>query len=219
MKKAIFLGILVAVLFGLGQDQGRAMDREEKKHQGKLEKLQKKLEKERLERRRKYEKLAIEAKIVNERLEERQPGWKGELSLVCPNNVGYDDVWISPDLGRDIPYMKYGSQKEIFARAVGVIRVKNSYTNMTLNIFEDKNLVVRNLCPGGSITLTKSMDPNLFRYSSWERYHWIAEGMVDGRLAWGYITPMPLDAWQGLYEKQKKDTPWLIKLDRVDREF
>lgn len=151
-------------------------------------------------------------------LKEKQKEWKELAQLDCPLG-GEDKVRISSQMGNDLSILKYGGVKGIFVRAMGARRVKNPYTNVAPNISEDTGYVVRNMCPGGSITLAKSMDPTRFRNSQMERYHWIAEGEVDGRLAFSHTEAMQLNAWQGLYERVRKETPWLIELNRVDRKF
>jgi hypothetical protein len=63
------------------------------------------------------------------------------------------------------------------------------------------------------------MDPNIFRYSSYETVFWTAEGTLDGRIAYGDNPPIQLYSYQGLYERKRKPPPWVMNLNRIDKKF
>lgn len=190
---------------------------EEQKHQDRLLKLQKKLEKQRDQRRRKVEELRIKARIVNERFEFNQPKWKGQFELSCPLG-GYDDVIITYALADQFTYWRGGGAMKTFMARPRLVRIaKNPYTNITLNITSGGRKIVENLCPGGSITLVDTLSPVVGGMQ--KRIVWTAEGVIDGRLAYGYFIGEDLSLWDTQWEPQKNRPPWVMNLDRVDKEF
>ena len=187
------------------------------KHEKKMAKLQQKLEKERAKRAERAEETGIKNQISRERSVSEQAQRKAEFGLSCPLG-GYDRVVIQPALGNQFIYWRGGGATGVlFRRYVMVLRAKNPYTNMTVNITTASEPAVSNMCPGGIITLVQSMAP--FDGGYYKRVIWTAEGMVDGRLAYGYSESGTLQ--QGWYnsEATANRSPWLMNLNRVDKKF
>lgn len=188
------------------------------KHERKLAKLQQKLEKERTERAFKAEENQIKGQISRERNEDAQPDLKAALGLSCSTTEDYNRVVIEPVLASELEHWNGGGVKGLlFRRYVMVHRAKNPYTNMTVNITTAGELAVANMCPGGSITLVQSMPPLYGGYQM--RVIWTAEGVVDGRLAYGYNTPGTL--YEGWFNSESvaNRPPWVMNLSRVDKKF
>jgi hypothetical protein len=154
---------------------------------------------------------------INRKWAEDQAKYKLRLGLSCPLG-GAENVVIYPELGRQFEYWNGGGVKGFMLRRyVMVHRAKNPYTNMTLDITNGGEKVIENLCPGGSITLVQSMAPIV---DGWERrVQWTAEGIVDGRLAYGDSSPGVL--YQGWYnhEATAMRPTWVMDLNRVDKKF
>jgi len=148
---------------------------------------------------------------------EEQKKWKEQFALSCPYG-GEDNVVIHPALGREFSHWRRGGVAGILMRRyVMVHRGKNPYVNMTLDITNGGERVISCMCPGGSITLVQSMPPFVGGY--YMRVVWTAEGIVEGRLAYGDSSPGVL--YQGYYNSEAiaKRTSWVMNLTRVDREF
>ena len=147
---------IMAALFGLqtlvvAKTPAEKQMEEEKRHQQKLEKLQKELEHDRQKRRRKVEELQIKAKITNEKFYYSQEEWKGRLGLTCPDQESYDRVVVS----------HWAANQRTHYNIVHASIVVFNNTNGPQNIFEDglrTSPVIENLCPGGSITLERSLN-------------------------------------------------------------
>ncbi len=211
MKTLVFAMIFASV-FCFAEKKTEAQ-----KHEERMSKLQRKLDKERTERARKTEEMVIKSQISSERYEAEQPRLKAIFALECPIG-GEEQVIIHSALGPEFTYWRGGGAVGfLFRRYVMVHRAKNPYTNMTLNITTAGERVVSNMCPGGSITLVQSMPP--FEGGYYKRVIWTAEGMVNGRLAYGYSSPGVL--YQGWFnaEAVANRPPWVMNLDRVDRVF
>jgi hypothetical protein len=208
---SLFLAILLAFAT-IGQAETSA-----EKHQKKIDKLQQKLEKERAKRAERAEENQIKGQIFRERSTEEQPRLKAMFALSCPLG-GYDDVVIRPALAREFEYWNNRSIRQfLFHRYTMVHRAKNPYTNMTINITNGGEKVVSNMCPGGSITLVQSMPP--FNGGYYMHVVWTAEGIVNGRLAYGDSSPGTL--YQGYFNAEAiaKRPTWVMNLARVDRKF
>lgn len=146
-----------------------------------------------------------------------QATWKKEFTLSCPLG-GEEEVIIHDHLGSQLSYWRGGgAQKILMRRVVMVNRAKNPYTNLTLNIYGDGQRIVSNMCPGGSITLVSSIPPVVGGRS--KRVIWTAEGVIDGRLAYGESRTGQI--WQGWarWEVQMNRPSWVMNLNRVDKEF
>jgi hypothetical protein len=151
------------------------------------------------------------------RLAEQQIKWKAQFALSCPLG-GAENVFIHPALGREFAYWKMGGVGGFLLRRYAMVhRAKNPYTNMTLDITTAGERAVSNMCPGGSITLVQSMPPFVSGYEM--RVVWTAEGVVDGRLAFGDSSPGTL--YQGYYNSEAvaNRPPWVMNLNRVDQKF
>ena len=186
------------------------------KHERKMVKLEQKLEKERVERAEKVEEDQLKRQIFRERNVNEQAKRKAEFGLSCPLG-GYENVIIHSALGNQFLYWRGGGKyKVMFRRYVMVLGAKNPYTNMTLNITSGSEPAVSNMCPGGSITLVQSMAPFDGDY---KRVIWTAEGVVDGRLAYGYSSTGTLQQGWMNSEATAHRAPWVMSLKRVDKKF
>lgn len=146
----------------------------------------------------------------------QQDRWKVAFALDCPIG-GYENVQIRPRLGKETLYWTGGGKyKIIFRRPILVHRAKNPYDNMTVNITDGEGYLVRNMCAGGTITLVKSME---FLGGQYLQVYWTAEGVVDGRIAYGDSPSAQLSAYDSQYEPKKKPPSWIMNLGRVDRKF
>lgn len=208
MKLAMIFFISFFVVFGRMPEE---------KHKKEVEKLQQKLQREREERRKKNEKRVLEAQIRNERFLAAQPQIKAQFGLSCPVG-GYDATFIHSALAGQYLYWKGGgSMKVIFRRVVMVHRAKNPYENMTLDIYGGGEKIVSNMCPGGSITLVASIPPVVGGNS--RQVIWTAEGVINGRLAYGESSPGSIWGAGYNYEVQMNRPSWVMNLDRVDKKF
>ena len=209
---SLFLAILLA--FGaIGHAETATQ-----KHEKKMAKLQQKLEKVRMARLQRAEENHVNGQIYHERSIEEQRTLKRAFFLNCSTEEDYDKVVIHPALAREFEHWNGGGVKGLLLRRyVMVHRAKNPFTNMAPNITTAGELAVSNMCPGGSITLVQSMPP---LYGGYEmRVIWTAEGKVDGRLAYGYSTPGTL--YEGWFNAEvvANRPPWVMNLNRVDKQF
>ncbi|NLE07243.1 MAG: hypothetical protein GX627_01340 [Parcubacteria group bacterium] len=148
-----------------------------------------------------------------EKIFRQQEKWKIQAGLSCPLG-GYEEVFIHPSFGRQLLYWNGAGVHGFFAsRYVFVIEAKNPYSNLTLEIKRGGEKAVENMCPGGSIALVDSA-PFGSRY---KRVVWTAQGVVEGRMAFGYSNPGSV--YVGGREGVRVSYPWLMTLDRVDVEF
>jgi hypothetical protein len=148
---------------------------------------------------------------------QNQTEWKRDFALSCPFG-GEGEVVIHDHLGSQLTYWRGGgAQKILMRRVVMLNRAKNPYSNLTVNIYGDGQRVVSNMCPGGSITLVSSIPPVVGGQS--KRVIWTAEGVIDGRLAYGESRTGQI--WQGWarWEVQMNRPSWVMNLNRVDKEF
>jgi hypothetical protein len=162
--------------------------------------------------------------------------WKSQLALSCPlddiDRTQYKNVVIYLELAHQYrAWRGTGVMGVLYNRYVMVHRAKNPYTNMVLDITNGGQPVVKSMCPGGSITLVQSMPAfpgggvptGLFTFGNGGynslRVTWTAEGIVDGRLAYGDSSPGTL--YQGWYntEAVAMRPTWIMDLNRVDKQF
>ena len=211
----VILSILVVFIVGGSSDVWA------KKHkQPSLDKIQKAQEKanERLEKQR------IQGIVNTIGIKSYQPEWKSKLGLLCPDG-GKDDVVVQPALGRQLEAWIGGGgfvMNVLSSRYVMLNRVKNPYHNLRLNITNGAQVVVTDMCPGGSITLVQSMPflPSMLSGSNTSlRVIWTAEGEKDGRMAYGEISPGTLYSGTYNWEAVAKRPTWIMNLDRVDKNF
>lgn len=143
---------------------------------------------------------------VNEQWERNQVVTKMSLGLSCPVG-GAEKVEVHNRLGSEAKYLGIGNAtKLLFARQVFVLRVRNGESG-SVDIEDTQGVVVRNMCPKGSITLTKSLMPFTSGYVD---AFWTANGINSKGDVGQDVSPRGVlynNSWRA-----REDANWVIQL-------
>lgn len=150
---------------------------------------------------------------TNQKWAENQAKYKMRLGLSCPFG-GEDAVVVDSRLGDETRHLGVANAaKSIFRRPVFVLRAKNS-ENGLIDIEDTQGIVVKNLCPGGSITLAKSMPPVSNGHIS---VFWMANGInASGELGQD-ISPTG-SLWNNSWQ-YRRDANWIVRLEKQTGRF
>ena len=151
-------------------------------------------------------------------LSAKQIHWKTRLGLFCPVG-GYDNVVIEPRLGDESRWLPPTPLKGFLRRTVFVLRATNTEKG-EVNIEDTAGLVVRNLCPGGSITLVRSLGGSELGSFGVQTTHnsydfsldvfWFASGVTTAN-KFGRIQS-PRGVLYTYASRQRQDEGWSIRL-------
>lgn len=223
---SVTLAILLAFVFsGCGakkvkvavpQQPKQAKKSTQQKHEEKMAKLQQKLEREREERQRKAEEKELENQISAERWEAEQPRLRAKAELNCPLG-GYDKVIIHPFFATELFHWQGGGLIGFaLRRYILMHRMHNSDDNVSPRIVGGGKTFVTNMCPGGFITLVRSMPPGAGQEL---RVIWTAEGEVDGKIAFDESSPGVLFRGWSNWEAVAQKPTWTLDLTKTNRTF
>jgi len=143
---------------------------------------------------------------VNQRWAEKQIQYKLRLGLSCPVG-GYEAVEIHNRLGDQANYLGSAyAAKTIFAHPVYVLLATNAEPE-PVDLLDTQGTVVKNMCPGGSIMLAKSIPPFSPGYV---RIFWVANGInAQGQI--GQDTSPAATVYNNSW-RMRQDANWVIQL-------
>ncbi len=161
---------------------------------------------------------AEKAEKVNQQWAKDQAVYKMRLGLECPAG-GASQVEIHNRLGRETGYVGTSNgTKLLFRRQTYVVRAINSEGG-PVDIHDPEGVVVRNMCPKGTITLVTSMPPLVVgRRTSW----WMATGLNRAGLVGEDMSPTAsLLSGNGNRGGQRFriDRQWIIRIGDVTGGF
>ena len=209
---ALVLSLLLGTAFA--QDAGAKREAEHKKR---LDELRAKLAKKREERRRKDAELVIKAQIVNEQFYAEQPTLRERFVLDCPVEEDKKKVLVHEALRREYIYWQGGGKfKIIFRRALYAHRIENPYTNIPIDIYNEGERVVSNLCPGGGITVVRSLE---FLSGQMMNVVWTVKATYEGKIGIATSSPGQLTTWDSWWEAPKNRAPWIARIPEINEKF
>lgn len=143
---------------------------------------------------------------VNEQWARDQFMQKFGLGLSCPVG-GAEEVEVHNRLGGEAKYLGIGNAtKLLFARQVFVLRARNAESG-PVDIEDSQGVVVKNMCPKGSITLAKSL---MLFTSGYVDAFWTANGINSRGEVGQDISPRGIlynNSW-----REREDSNWVIQL-------
>lgn len=144
---------------------------------------------------------------VNAQWEEDQHRYKIALGLECPVG-GYETVEIHNRLGSEAKYLGVGNAaKFTFRRNIVVLRAHNTESGV-VHIADTQGVVVRDMCPMGTITLAKTLLPLVVGGMD---VFWIATG-INSRGELGQSQSQRAMLWSQNWWQFRQDGIWNIQL-------